>query len=114
MSEEKRLARLGMSHLIDKPEEMLAETNKQLAVLRAKSEVCRQKRLASGVTPRRTPKVMPTAEKQEPPQEMEGKAPVSTPAALTPGVMHALLNLGVAVANAKPGEEPALIPPKPR
>jgi len=45
-----------MSHLIDKPEEMLAETNRRIAVLDAEMAACRQKRLASGAIPRRTPK----------------------------------------------------------
>jgi len=44
---------------------------------------------------------------------MERKAPESRPSALSAEAMRALLNLGVAVANEKPGEEPKLIPPAP-
>jgi len=44
---------------------------------------------------------------------MERKEPGSTPAGLSVDVMLSLINLGVAVANAKPGDEAMLIAPKP-
>lgn len=56
MSEEKRLKRLGMLHLIDKPVELEAETRRQIEALDAKAAVLRKARLAKGVQPRRTPR----------------------------------------------------------
>ena len=56
MSDEKRLERLGLSHLAGKPAELLAETQRQIAEMDAKAAKLLMQRKASGQTPRRTPR----------------------------------------------------------